>query len=154
MSRLLHKESRYVLLLDTFMDERLYPCTCREQTGGLYTISIGRYEGSERYLAWGHAGEWVGHENCFEKWKGHQKEKKKKRKRRGVSAGQTRCTFPFRTHHQIFSVGNSWIIAERGKEKIVGDSRSLLEKEGQIFGVGTAGLIINYHGIRKYYANS
>jgi hypothetical protein len=29
-------------------------------------------------------------------------------------------------------VGNSWIIAERGKEKIVGDSRSLLEKEGQI----------------------
>ena len=55
-----------------------------------------------------------------------------------MSAGQTRCTFPFRTHHQIFSVGNSWIIAERGKEKIVGDSRSLLEKEGQIFGVGTA----------------
>ena len=40
MSRLLHKESRYVLLLDTFMDERLYPCTCKEQTGGLYTVII------------------------------------------------------------------------------------------------------------------
>ena len=52
--------SYYVLLLDIFMDERLYPCTCKEQTGGLYTVRIGRYEGSERYLAWGHAGEWVG----------------------------------------------------------------------------------------------
>ena len=67
------------MLLDTFMDERLYPCTCREQTGGLYTISIGRYEGSERYLAWGHAGEWVGHENCFLR---NERDIKKKRKRK------------------------------------------------------------------------
>jgi len=87
MSRLLHKESRYVLLLDTFMDERLYPCTCREQTGGLYTISIGRYEGSERYLAWGHAGEWVGHENCF-KCERHMKKEREKIKSKGQYSKQ------------------------------------------------------------------